>query len=163
MDNTEKLNSGTALGASDEQSNSGIDESNGFGKRLRKLRKSMDVTQKQLADYLGVGTSAIGKYELYSNSYPSVEALIKISEFFNVSTDYLLKGVEPISGVENNISGVLSNSPFIQANGGGVVVSGENSRISVEAAELLRIYETLNGKARLKLLNFAVELEEGVK
>ena len=63
--------------------------------------------------------------------------------------------------MENNISGQLSNSPFIQANHGGMVINGENKSLSPEAVELLRIYELLGGRDRLKLLNFAVELEEG--
>lgn len=130
-----------------------------FGERLRRLRKSRDVTQSQLAEYIGVVPSAIGKYERLPDSYPSVEALIKISEFFDVSTDYLLKGSTPGS-VENNINGMMSNSPFIQANNGGVVFNGDGS-ISPEAMELLHIYEKLNGRDRLKLLNFAVDLEGG--
>jgi hypothetical protein len=43
-----------------------------------------------------------------------------------------------------------------------VVINGEQS-ISPEAMELLHIYEQLSGRERLKLLNFAVELEEGTK
>lgn len=65
--------------------------------------------------------------------------------------------------MENNISGQLSNSPFIQANNGGVVFNGEESRsLSPEAVELLHIYENLGGRDRLKLLNFAVELERSI-
>lgn len=131
----------------------------GFGDRLRRLRKSRDVTQNQLADFIGVVPSAVGKYERLPNSYPSVEALLKIGEYFDVSIDYLLKGTSSGS-VENNISGLMENSPFIQANHGGVVVNGEGA-ISPEAAELLRIYEKLGGRDRLKLLNFAVDLEGG--
>lgn len=136
---------------------------NGFGKRLRKLRKDADITQKQLAEYLGLVTSAIGKYELYPGAYPSVEILLKISEYFSVSTDYLLKGSEPNASIENNINGTLSHSPFIQANNGGIVVQGEQMNISVEAAELLRIYETLGGRERIRLLNFALESERSMK
>lgn len=132
----------------------------GFGERLRRLRKSRDVTQGQLAEYLGVVPSAIGKYERLPDSYPSVEVLIKISEYFDVSIDFLLKGTIPRGSVENNLSGVLSNSPFIQANNGGVVFNGDGS-ISPEAMELLHIYEKLGGRDRLKLLNFAVDLEGG--
>ena len=88
------------------------------------------------------------------------EALIKISEYFDVSIDYLLKGVVPGGNVENNINGMMSNSPFIQANNGGVVFNGDGS-ISPEAMELLHIYEKLGGRDRLKLLNFAVDLEGG--
>ena len=127
----------------------------GFGERLRKLRKSANVTQSALADYLGIVPSAVGKYELYSKSYPSIEALIKISDFFNVSTDYLLKGLEtPSSSVNNSIN----NGLLAQANNGNVVVNSKS--LSPEAAELVKIYENLKGRDRLKLLNFAIEMEE---
>ncbi|WP_304430154.1 helix-turn-helix transcriptional regulator [Faecalibaculum rodentium] len=132
-----------------------------FGERLRRLRLSRDLSQGELASRLGVVPSSVGKYERIANSFPSVEVLIKISDFFDVTLDYLLKGTEATPSVENNISGLLSNSPFIQANHGGMVINGENRSLSPETVELLRIYETLGGRDRLKLLNFAVELEEG--
>lgn len=134
---------------------------NDFGERLRKLRIGKDISQADLAKQLGVVPSSVGKYERVDNSFPSVEVLIKISDFFDVTIDYLLKGTETVPSVENNISGQLSNSPFIQANHGGMVINGENRTLSPEIVELLRIYETLGGRDRLKLLNFAVELEEG--
>lgn len=136
----------------------------GFGERLRKLRKDSDLTQGQLATQIGVVPSAVGKYERLEASYPSIETLIKIADYFNVSLDYLLQGKKSVPAVENNISGQLSNSPFIQANNGGVVFNGEGSKtLSPEAAELLHIYENLGGRDRLKLLNFAVELERSVE
>lgn len=134
----------------------------GFGERLRRLRKDCDITQSQLAEVIGVVPSAIGKYERIPQAFPSVEALIKIADYFNVSIDYLLRGTQTVPAVENNISGQLTNSPFIQANHGGMVINGEHS-ISPEAMELLHIYGQLSGRDRLKLLNFAIELEEGTK
>lgn len=134
----------------------------GFGERLRRLRKDRDITQGQLAEVIGVVPSAVGKYERIPQSYPSVEALIEIADYFNVSIDYLLKGVQAAPSVENNLNGQMLNSSFVQANHGGVVFNGEQS-ISPEAMELLHIYEQLSGRERLKLLNFAVELEEGTK
>ena len=135
-----------------------------FGDRLKRLRKEKDITQGQLAEVIGVVPSAVGKYERLEQSYPSVEALIKIAEYFNVSIDYLLRGINTVPGVENNINGQMSNSPFIQANHGGVIFNGDNSKaLSPEGIELLHIYETLGGRDRLKLLNFAVELEGDTK
>ena len=134
----------------------------GFGERLRRLRKDRDITQGQLAEVIGVVPSAVGKYERIPQSSPSVEALIKIADYFNVSIDYLLKGVQAAPSVENNLNGQMLNSSFVQASHGGVVFNGEQS-ISPEAMELLHIYEQLSGRERLKLLNFAVELEEGTK
>ena len=133
-----------------------------FGERLRKLRREADVTQKQLADVLDVEQSAVGKYERLPDAYPSVKALIKIADFFQVSIDYLLRGTEPASLKENHVSGALTNSMVIQANHGGSVFNGEYP-VSPEATELLHIYDGLAVRERLKLLNFAVDLEERSK
>lgn len=136
----------------------------GFGERLRRLRKERDITQGQLAEVIGVVPSAVGKYERIPQSYPSVEALMKIADYFDVSIDYLLRGVQAAPSVENNLNGQMLNSSFVQANHGGVVFNGDSQKaISPEAIELLRIYETLSGRDRLKLLNIAVELEGGPK
>lgn len=137
-----------------------------FGLRLKRLRKERDVTQAQLAEYIGVVSSAVGKYETIDNAYPSIDALIKIAEFFHVSIDFLLLGTasDLRQSGDNNVNGSLSNSSVIQASRGGVVYSGGSDQaLSPEALELQRIYETLDGRGRLKLLNFAVELEEGSK
>lgn len=130
----------------------------GFGERLRRLRKERDITQGQLAEQIGVVPSAVGKYERLPDSYPSVEALVKIADYFDVSTDYLLRGKQPMLSAENSVYGQLTNSSVMQANHGGVVVNGEQA-LSPEAVELLRIFGTLKVRNRLKLLNYAVELE----
>lgn len=130
-----------------------------FGERLKQLRKSADITQSELAEKLGVVPSAIGKYERIPSSYPSIDALIKLADYFDVSIDYLLRGKEHIGSVENNISGMM-NSSLIQANQNGVVIHSEQS-VTPEAAELLHIYESLDGRNRLKLLNYAVQVSEG--
>lgn len=130
----------------------------GFGERLRRLRKERDITQGQLAEQIGVVPSAVGKYERLPDSYPSVEALVKIADYFDVSTDYLLRGKQPMLSAENSVCGQLTNSSVMQANHGGVVVNGEQA-LTPEAIELLRIFGTLKVRNRLKLLNYAVELE----
>lgn len=60
-----------------------------FGKRLRKLRYEQGLKQKDLAEKLGVSTSTIGMYER-EHRQPDADTIIKIAEFFHVSTDYLL-------------------------------------------------------------------------
>ena len=64
-----------------------------FGSRLRKLRRDAEMSQAELAEQLGVVPSAVGKYERLADSYPSVEILLKIADYYNVSTDYLLRGI----------------------------------------------------------------------
>lgn len=64
-----------------------------FGDKLCKLRKENNVTQEQLADYLGVSRQSISKWE--SNlAYPETDKLIKMSELFDCSLDYLLRDGE---------------------------------------------------------------------
>ena len=61
-----------------------------LGDKLSKLRKENNYTQEQLADILGVSRQSISKWE--SNiSYPETDKLIRVSELFNCSLDYLLK------------------------------------------------------------------------
>lgn len=76
-----------------------------LGDKLSKLRKENNYTQEQLADVLGVSRQAISKWE--SNiTYPETDKLIRISELFNCSLDYLLKDAEETDS--KNQSGVQS-------------------------------------------------------
>ena len=60
-----------------------------FGKILKTLRLQAGMTQKQLADKMGLTKAVISYYELQER-YPSPDVLIKLSSIFHVSTDYLL-------------------------------------------------------------------------
>jgi len=71
-----------------------------FNVRLKHLRQKYKLTQGELADILGVKSTAISNYESKRNE-PSFEKLIALSEYFDVSCDYLLgisSGYLPISG-----------------------------------------------------------------
>lgn len=60
-----------------------------FGARLRMLRQSKNLTQKQLADQLRLTKSVVSAYET-DLRLPSYDILIKIAVIFGVTTDYLL-------------------------------------------------------------------------
>jgi transcriptional regulator with XRE-family HTH domain len=57
--------------------------------RLRELRKFNKLTQKDVAQFLGVSESAYGYYEQGRNE-PSLEALKKLADKYNVSLSYLM-------------------------------------------------------------------------
>lgn len=68
-------------------------------KNLKTLRKSADMTLKQLADELGTSTQVLSRYERGEHQ-ADYETLAKIARFFNVSIDYLLDfqaATKPIS------------------------------------------------------------------
>ena len=60
-----------------------------FGIKLKQLREAQKMSQKQLADRLGVAPNSVSAYES-GTRYPSFETLIKIAGMFHVTTDYLL-------------------------------------------------------------------------
>lgn len=62
-----------------------------MGLRLKSVRKKNGYSQENLAEELGMTTSAVGGYET-GKSFPSVEVLTKISEILNVSIDWLIRG-----------------------------------------------------------------------
>ena len=64
-----------------------------IGEKIRKLRKERNMTQEQLANYLGLKSAAVSKYEkgIVSPSWAMIE---KISTIFNVNTKELIEGVD---------------------------------------------------------------------
>lgn len=56
---------------------------------IRELREDNDLTQKQVADYLGTTQQVYSRYEKGENELP-IRHLIKLCEFYNVSADYIL-------------------------------------------------------------------------
>ncbi len=57
--------------------------------RLIELRKSKGLTQKNLADYLGIAPVSWQRFE-YGTAKPKLENIISIADFFDVSIDYLV-------------------------------------------------------------------------
>ena len=61
-----------------------------FGDRLKILRDEKSITQKELGKILNVSDRVIGYYET-NNRFPNDETVLRnISEYFNVSVDWLL-------------------------------------------------------------------------
>ncbi len=75
-----------------------------FGNKLKELRTQAGLTQKQLADQIGITKSVVSFYELRERT-PSPDILVKLAAVFHVSTDYLL-GIE--KGKSIDISGLDS-------------------------------------------------------
>lgn len=68
--------------------------------RIKKFREELNLTQQDLADKLNCSKSVIGLYESETRK-PSLEVLIKLSNIFNCSIDYLLGKTDVRKPVEN--------------------------------------------------------------
>ena len=60
-----------------------------FFKRLRDLREDMDLTQNDISKLLNISQTVYSRYERGYQTIP-VEHLLKLSEFYNTSIDYIL-------------------------------------------------------------------------
>nr|WP_326184358.1 helix-turn-helix transcriptional regulator [uncultured Oscillibacter sp.] len=60
-----------------------------FAQRVKELRKEMKQTQTNMAEFLGIRLRAYQYYESGTH-YPEVPNLIKLADYFGVTTDYLL-------------------------------------------------------------------------
>ena len=61
--------------------------------RLQALRKSQNLSQEQLAEKLDVSRQAISKWES-GQANPDINNILKLSDIYEVSTDYILTGKE---------------------------------------------------------------------
>jgi len=57
--------------------------------RLKDLREDADIPQKVLAEYLHIKQNTYSQYENGQRQLP-IDALIKLAEYFDVTTDYIL-------------------------------------------------------------------------
>ncbi|MCD7836590.1 MAG: helix-turn-helix domain-containing protein [Lachnospiraceae bacterium] len=109
--------------------------------RIRELRIEKKITQLQLSIELNVTQETISAYE-HNRHMPSVTALIKMSEIFNASMDYIMG---------------LSNVRHI-------LVEPDNTANDAEQkAKLLYCYQRLGTKNKARLIAYAEGLADSVK
>lgn len=83
-----------------------------FSEKLKNLRTANKMSQKELAERIGIAKSVISFYES-GERFPSYDVLIKISRIFNVTTDFLLdveRGrMVDISGLSDEDAAVVTS------------------------------------------------------
>ncbi|WP_243660024.1 helix-turn-helix domain-containing protein [Miniphocaeibacter halophilus] len=70
-----------------------------ISERLQNLRKERNYSQEELAEKLNISRQAISKWESGQGN-PDIDNIIKLSEIYNISTDYILLGKD----IKNNSS-----------------------------------------------------------
>mgnify|MGYP004516828999 FL=1 len=104
--------------------------------RIRELRQKKNLSQLQLSIELEVTQETISAYE-HSKHLPSVTALMKMSQLFGVSMDYIMG---------------ISDVPQIAISFGSSLADEEQKNL------LLLYYRKLGDKNRAKLLSYALGL-----
>ena len=67
-----------------------------ISERLQELRKKEGYSQEQVAEMLGLSRQAISKWES-GQGKPEIDNIIKLTEIYHVSADYILLGTEKVS------------------------------------------------------------------
>ncbi|AYG94512.1 XRE family transcriptional regulator [Brevundimonas naejangsanensis] len=115
-----------------------------LGRRLRRRRRLLGLTQQQLGDRVGIRFQQIQKYECGANRI-SAARLWELAEALQTPVSYFYDGagegpvVAPVEGVEAGLSGALK---------------GE------ETLDLIRTYSRLGEHPRRRLLDLARSLAE---
>ena len=101
-----------------------------FMNRIKELRQQKQLDQKDLAQIMQIGKGSISNWEV-GRTEPSVEYLIKLANYFEVSVDYLL-------GHSNEV---------------GIIETG--AALSNDEQELLNLYKRMSSGNKNKLLGYA--------
>lgn len=72
-----------------------INQTESAGTRLARLRRSLNITQEELAERLGISRQAVSKWES-DLAYPETDKLLLLSRLYGCTVDYLLTGEEPV-------------------------------------------------------------------
>lgn len=92
---------------------------------------------------------------------PRIETLTKIADYLNCSVDYLLGRTDEPSAVSNVIGGNITGGAVVQgSNNSNVTVSSSERKLTDEENELLRLFNSLDVKHRVKLLDYGFALED---
>lgn len=111
--------------------------------KVKELCRDKNITQKQLADIIGINQNTIKTWE---HKLPNSETLVKIADYFNVTTDYLLgrssnklltrKNERDIQkSLEQIYDGLDDSLSLAYLNNGGVELSEDDAEILKSALQ----------------------------
>ena len=101
--------------------------------RIKELRKEKGISQEELANAINVKNYTIGNWER-DRAEPSIEAIMQMADYFEVSTDYIL-------GRSNEIGQVQTNA-----------------NLASDEVQLLDLYRQMNFQDKNQLIGFAKAL-----
>lgn len=134
--------------------------------RIQNLRKQKGISQEELADRIGVSRQTVSKWES-EQSTPDMDKIILLSDFFEVTTDYLLKGIEKesdnvkktdarifsVAGIAIGLIGIIAAVSIWNTEKNSVSVA--IGLIIMTIAVMIHVVGQITGGANVKKANFA--------
>lgn len=119
-------------------------------------RIELGLTFEELGDMVGAGASTVRKWETGFIKNMRSDKIKKLAEALQVTPTYLM-GWEESQNVQ--VGKVHTNNGLIGQANAPVNINGEAASLSKEETELLRIYNLLSVRGRMRLLTVAMDLE----
>lgn len=104
-----------------------------YQERLKELRTEKNVSQKDLAKIIGTTNSSICDWER-GRTQPKIAEIIKLCEFFQVSTDYLLGRTDELGDV------LVSNATRLD--------------LTDDEKDLLKLYRAMSHPQKIRLIAY---------
>lgn len=114
-----------------------------FGEFLAKLRKEKGCLQKEVAAYLNVTVATVSNYEKGVHT-PDLNTLIKLADFYDVSTDFLLQRTRyraSISTLNKRLSADYTVSDLMNVT---LELDHQNTAALLDYYELLALRNSVN-------------------
>lgn len=129
-----------------------------MGQRIKARRIELEMTLDELGKRVGVGASTVRKWETGYIKDMRSDKIRRVAEALEVTPAYIM-GWDESQSV--NVERVHTNNGLIGQANAPVTINGDSApiQLSKEEAELLRIYQALGVRNRMKLLTTAMDLE----
>ena len=121
------------------------------GKRLRRRRRLLGLTQQQLAESIGIRFQQIQKYECGANRV-TASRLYELAVALNVPVNYFFDGLQQVAAP------AVPGAPGAPANDRDLIAADVLSQ--KETLELIRAYYKLGERPRRRLLDLAKALQD---
>jgi len=115
--------------------------------RIKSISDNKHLTISTIEAECNISNGSISKWK---SQIPKADSLYSVAKFLNTSIEYLLTGKDNNTYIETN------QDWFI-------IINGQKHKVSVEAVEIIKIYESLDARARNKFFNFVLKLEKEMK
>lgn len=131
-----------------------------LNKRLFDLLYESRHTQKELADALGISERNVSSWKARGSDPPS-GLIVGIADFFGISVECFLTGEERTSNA-NVVGGNATVGAVLQGSNNSrvVITNGDKRPLTDEESELLRLFNSLDVKRRIKILDLAFTLDD---
>ena len=130
-----------------------------FYEQFKLLCNRERIKPSSLARKLNMSPSAPGRWK--SGSNPDIDTVSRIADYFGVSIDFLIRGIDTQSP---NTAMNISNSAIMQGNTGNnvSVTNGMSASetLSEQEQELLRIFRGLTFRSKTRLISAAFQIED---